>query len=362
MLKVMMWEDVMSSPIDRSFDKDGISPYAPKWVRDLDSVPRMHPAGPPIHMSGGDELVAIVPANSPTLEAEQFRPPVSLVPSLVPEPPIQESWLRGSARSLVREGDGGAVFPYLFAIFLAALIAFVIVVEMPRILRFVSKQRSAASSFGARFDSVALRPLAGLEITASKPMSTGAVRSDRAPSSVDLRLASIDPSATAPVARLAPVKPTEPIVAMPAQASPAAATSLPANPAPATVAQPIANLVPSAASIPAPSVKPISIEFENPIRPLGFDEIETLLNQGKEFVSVGDFASARVLFGRVAEAHDARGAMAFAATYDPIVLARIGAKGATPDVAKAREWYVRAKGLGSLDAAPQLEALATSAQ
>ena len=109
-------------------------------------------------------------------------------------------------------------------------------------------------------------------------------------------------------------------------------------------------------------MKPIPIKPENPIRPLGFDEIETLLNQGKDFVSVGDFASARVLFGRVAEAHDARGAMAFAATYDPIVLARIGAKGATPDVAKAREWYVKAKGLGSLDAAPQLEALATSTQ
>src|SRR5262249_44840897 len=95
------------------------------------------------------------------------------------------------------------------------------------------------------------------------------------------------------------------------------------------------------------------------VRSLGRDEIETLLKQGEDFVSVGDFASARLVFRRVWEANDARGALAFAATYDPIVLARIGAKGATSDVAKAREWYAKARDLGSPDAAPRLEALAS---
>jgi TPR repeat protein len=121
-------------------------------------------------------------------------------------------------------------------------------------------------------------------------------------------------------------------------------------------------LAPSAASVPVPNAKTVPIQPEKPLRFLGPDEIETLLKQGKDFVSVGDFASARMIFRRVAEAHDARGALALAATYDPIVLGRIGAKGATPDVAKAREWYLKAKDFGSSDAAPRLEALATSTQ
>jgi len=101
------------------------------------------------------------------------------------------------------------------------------------------------------------------------------------------------------------------------------------------------------------------VQSEKPVRSLGPDEIEILLKQGEDFVSVGDFASARLVFRRVWEANDMRGALALAATYDPIVLAKIGAKGATPDVAKAREWYVKARDLGSPDAAPRLEALAS---
>jgi hypothetical protein len=352
----------MSSPIDRSFNKDGISPYAPKWAHDRDSVPKQHPVGLHLHVVGGDEMVAMVPSDTPNFEAEHFRPPASLVPSLVPEPPIQESWLRETMHSLVRGDGGGAFFPYLFAIFLAALIAFVIVVEMPKILSFVSKQSSVANSFGARFDSVAVRPPAGSWTTASEPMPARAARSDSAPPGVAPQNASIEPAAAAPVGHPSPVRPTEPTVAAPAPANPAPATSLPANPTPAVVVQPVANSAPSAASIPVPNAQTVPIQPEKPLRFLGPDEIETLLKQGKDFVSVGDFASARMIFRRVAEAHDARGALALAATYDPIVLGRIGAKGATPDVAKAREWYLKAKDFGSSDAAPRLEALATSTQ
>ena len=104
------------------------------------------------------------------------------------------------------------------------------------------------------------------------------------------------------------------------------------------------------------------IERAKPVRPLGAEEIETLLKQGDDFMMVGDFVSARMVYGRVAEADDARGALAFAATYDPIVLTKIHAKGATPDVAKAREWYAKARDLGSSDATARLEALASSAR
>jgi TPR repeat protein len=99
----------------------------------------------------------------------------------------------------------------------------------------------------------------------------------------------------------------------------------------------------------------------SPTRPtLGREEIEILFRQGENFVTVGDFASARMVFRRAAESGDARAALALGATYDPILLTRMGAKGITPDVALAREWYTRAREFGSAEAAGRLQALANA--
>lgn len=347
----------MSSP--RSSDPDGVSPYAPKWARDRDRVTRQW-AERQLPLAGGDERVTMVPADSPNFESKRFRPRGSLEPSPVPEPPMREPWQRDRSRSWARVGSGiHAFFGFVLTIIVAALIAFVIVVEWPKMQTFVAKQRSTENLFGARFHGDPSRPLAGSLTTVSEPRPAEAVRSNSAPSSAGRRIAAINPSATA-VVGLSSVGLTQSAVATPAPANLAPATSLPANPAPAVVAPPVTNVAPIAASVPITSVKTVPFQPEKPVRPLGRDEIETLLKQGEGFVSVGDFASARLVYGRVWEANDVRGALALAATYDPIVLARIGAKGATPDVAKAREWYVKARDLGSPDAAPRLEALANS--
>jgi len=66
------------------------------------------------------------------------------------------------------------------------------------------------------------------------------------------------------------------------------------------------------------------------------------------------------VFRRAAEARDPRAALALGATYDPILLARMGARGITPDVAMAREWYTRAREYGSFEAAGRLQALANA--
>ena len=94
------------------------------------------------------------------------------------------------------------------------------------------------------------------------------------------------------------------------------------------------------------------------MRRIGRSEIELLMKQGDDFVSVGDFSSARILFGRIAEAGEARGALALAATYDPVALKKLGAVGVVPDLAKAQEWYRRAEELGSAEAKSRLETLA----
>jgi TPR repeat protein len=75
-------------------------------------------------------------------------------------------------------------------------------------------------------------------------------------------------------------------------------------------------------------------------------------------VEAGDFAAARTLFQRVAEADDAAAAIALGATYDPTVLSGLRAVGIDADVGKARFWYQKAVTLGSSDGKRRLELLA----
>ena len=348
----------MSSPIARSSDTNGVSPYAPKWARNLDCAPGLKPVGAHLPMAT-DDSITTVPAVSPNLESERFGSSRSLDPVPVPEPPMPEPWLRNSARSLARsERVIGVFFPLLLAILLAALIAFVIVVELPNIQSFLGKQRAADNSFGTRFDGEAVSPPAWSSTPEAAPWPAGTMRSDSPPTTADRQVAAINPASAAPVPAMhrSPVNPIQLAIATPAPA----ASRLTA-PMPGAIRPPAANQPPTAEPVHDASVTTVPIRPYSPARPLGHDEIETLLKQGNDFISVGDFASARLVFGRVSEANDARGALAFAATYDPIVLANIGAKGAASDIAKAREWYAKAKELGSPEAAARLDALANGA-
>jgi hypothetical protein len=86
--------------------------------------------------------------------------------------------------------------------------------------------------------------------------------------------------------------------------------------------------------------------------------IALLVQLGEQLVEAGDFATARTLFQRAAEADDAAAATALGATYDPAVLASVRAIGIAPDVVKARFWYEKAAQLGSSDARRRLELMA----
>src|SRR5262249_21526006 len=72
----------------------------------------------------------------------------------------------------------------------------------------------------------------------------------------------------------------------------------------------------------------------------------------------GALAAARLLLRRAAEAGSAEGALMLGTTFDPGELQRLGAIGARPDLAKARQWYQRAAELGSSAASRQLAGLA----
>jgi TPR repeat protein len=87
-------------------------------------------------------------------------------------------------------------------------------------------------------------------------------------------------------------------------------------------------------------------------------EIDILVKQGQQFIAVGDFVQARFVFQRAAEAGSAMAALALGASYDPVVLERLGVRGVQADVSKARAWYQKAKDFGAPEAARRLDILA----
>jgi hypothetical protein len=64
--------------------------------------------------------------------------------------------------------------------------------------------------------------------------------------------------------------------------------------------------------------------------------------EGLVALAGGDFAGARALLERAAEAGDARSLLVLGDTYDPATLARMGALGLKGDAARARDYYARA--------------------
>ena len=148
-----------------------------------------------------------------------------------------------------------------------------------------------------------------------------------------------------------------------AQPSPAARSANPAEivtPAPGVASaagatpgrtETVAALTPS----PAPeAVAPAA----KPMRALDPASIKLLIQQGEQFIASGDLMAARLVYQRAAEAGDAAAALALGATYDPVVLAKVGVRGKGADVEKARSWYEKAKEFGSPDAPRRIEMLA----
>jgi len=131
----------------------------------------------------------------------------------------------------------------------------------------------------------------------------------------------------------------------------------------ANAAQPPAEVTPAA--VPPPVWAPPSSDAsvaQTVSLPLDADEIAMLLKRGKDAFSTGDLAAARLLLRRAAEAGSAEAALALGATFDPLVIRRLGAIGAAPDPAQARQWYQKAVALGSPTSSQPLAQLVAAAQ
>lgn len=367
----------MRNPIDRSVDPKEALAYAPKWARDPNAW--REPSSRPLS-AGGDRMTSD-PFSEPsrsksdplwTSESDDF--------SIVPNPPSASVPWRDMRSRKGDEDSGGAIFRFalvVLAILVAAIAAFTIVVVVPGARTFIAKAENITAS--AHDDNSTAR--VGVNRARSFAEGEATAHTRRSRSSVELASKAYGRTIDAAAADRVSQVPTLPKDKSSVWANPLSAVAGLSGGG-STLGQRVSTLstaVPPAQAIfsattgvagAAASDKPqshvnvtshetvnSSVKSDGVTRPLARNEIETLLKQGADFVSVGDFSSARIVFGRVAQAGDARGALALAATYDPIALTKIGAKGVRPNAAKARVWYLRAKELGSKEAGQRLDAL-----
>jgi hypothetical protein len=103
--------------------------------------------------------------------------------------------------------------------------------------------------------------------------------------------------------------------------------------------------------------KSLHIEWV-PAVSLDADQMAALLARANELIASGDIAAAQLVLRRAAEAGSAQAAMTLAGTYDPVLLAKLGVHGFAADIVAARQWYEKAKQLGSIAAERRLELLA----
>lgn len=305
----------MSSPIDVSEGVDPALRYAPRWIRERTTAERsLAPINTPHARGRKVARIRIRPEFSGDRAMLDLQRRLALNPDLIPEPSSE---------------DGSVVWPILGRLCavtgLAAALAWGLV-SLPAWKKAPQMARPEASTSSATLPAA--------------PKSTNQVK-----------LALVEPPA-APAQQ-----PAETTAGAPTTPQVAAAPANPEPPQPAVAADP-----PQPAPAPqqaAPlQLTPSPQQDEHAALRLDDAEIAILIERGNDFLRNGDFASARLLLRRAADGGSADAAMALATTFDPVVLARLGAIGATPDIAKAREWYQRAVDLGSTAASQQLAKLA----
>ena len=299
---------------------------------------------------------------APEQRIEGYRvPPAFLAPSIEPIQ-FDEPWPK--ARPRRRNGSASLLMRFGLAASGAAAVALFALPDMrARLYNAVSGPLAGMSS-----NAVAVFGEGKPILARDEPMTTIAVRTEpilvaREPSGSDApmqKLASASPVPALPEQRIAARNDNNPPPARMPEAQPQRET----------VMAPVAAVLPPAVEAPS-RIQPIiwqgpparAVANENATsgvaaRPLPPDEIELLRKQGNDFIAAGDFAGARGVLERAADAGDAASALALAAAFDPAVLARFKVRGLMPDNVKAAHWYERARDLGSQEAPVRLNALA----
>jgi len=296
----------MSSPIHHAEDVDAELVYAPPWAREGGRRERapLRPAAALIEAPAEGLRSRADRPFSGDLAMAKLQRQMALAPDAIPEPPFDD-----------RERLWPIALRLLGVAAVAAAVAW-LAVTLPQ----ARQTRGEAAQPDAPATSVAVKN------ESPDPL--------RAPEAVGL-LVQHGLTATA--------MPTETV---------ALATPPATQPAPVPIIA-----VPPATEAPPPPSPPAPKALQ-----LAADEVATLVKRGKDALGSGDLAAARLLLRRAAEAGNADAAMALGATFDPLVIRRMGAIGAEPDAARARQWYQKAVDLGSTAAAQPLANLEAAAK
>jgi hypothetical protein len=319
----------MRTPSDRSIDDNELSPYAPKWARHSNEQTRPSTSADDV-VHEQEELVIGNVRVPPSMT------PRTLDPSPVPDPHMlrrrlrtRSSRLRIVGRALVAAAAAGAAACYWVGV-------------LP------SPGRAGTDGPFEAFTAM----LPGMTAEAPpKPEQRVAERVAKLQERAPAKSAAPEVAATAPVAVAAVAAPAR--VAVPASPPAPKAAETPAPGGDFAVA----SLPAAPRSVAAPSPPAPAAPAAPAMRKLDAEVIAMLLGRGEEFVEAGDFASARPVLQRAAEAGSHRAALILAGTYDPAVLLKVRVRGLEPEPAKARYWYEKAIDLGSSDAKEQLARL-----
>jgi hypothetical protein len=385
----------MTSPDDKDPVRSELD-YAPPWVREQ-AVREQAAREEPTREQAAREQVVREQAPREQITRDQFRAALRLSGGAASEPPApaepeirsfgdDRPWhQRALEPELVPEPPAGAsnLGPVMLRMgavctVAATVAAAVVFLSSPKIAHKIeqvsaSAPASVVDDADSSFESSRSVPALAVETPAGATTSPapGQIAIVTPPQLPQAQLAAATPPqmAQGQVVTAPPPKPEIPTVAAtPAQqiaslpapnASPAdirpspapavnepAPRSLDANPA-ATDPRPAATPVPAPAQAAPPTVaKPAVVLDEN--------EINTLIRRGKNLLNDGDFAAARVLFERAANAGSAEAALALGSTYDPNVIKRLGAIMVKPDIESARKWYQLAADRGLAAASLQL--------
>lgn len=309
----------MSSPIHQVEDLDPALRYAPRWARDRVSPLPGRPLPPP----------AARPARRASPEFSGDRAMVELQrqlildPDAIPEPPADDT---GALRPIVLR--------FSAVMGLAALIAWG-VVSIPGMKKAgdiipPDVKAPAMTIDPAKDPAKSADRVQAQSMDAAPTVNQGSVAMNDPP-----------PPAASPGPMVASIAPVPAILASQSATVASQSVSIPSQPA---------------AELPAPPATPAPTANATPPH-IDSAEIAAMIKRGKDILMSGDIISARLLLRRAADAGSAEAALALGATFDPIVIRRLGAVGMTPDIAQARQWYQRAVDLGSASAMGQLAKL-----
>jgi hypothetical protein len=310
----------MSDPLKPGQPPDDVLPYAPNWARN----PGYRPSQPNIGYDAFSE------EENPSYRsmAQMFSPDVERAKKRRPS---------SAGKMLLRFGAVVGIAGAALALFIGY-----VVTQPESDTTAANKERFEGVNNAVSAIQAALSPSKAPAATASGVLAVEtvpvkpAVAKDAAKAPSESVVSSdrgAAPSAPPADTNLAPEASSAPTMAPAAPEPPTQMAALPPKDTP-----------------PAPPPAPLAPQ-------LTAGELTTLMARGRRFIESGDFSSARPVYRRAAEAGYAEAALALGETYDPVTLRERGVVGLVPDVKKAREWYERARELGSLEAPTRLDRL-----